>query len=110
MAIVNDNSAQAFRELDERMDAFLDVLGNEGRDLISEETPVRTGNLQSHNEWEMLGNGEGRWHNDVEYAVPVEFGHPTSTGGHVPANAFMQRGLDRLTQRADQLAHEVFNA
>ena len=108
--ITADNTADAFRALDERMDAFLDLLGNEGRDLISEETPVRTGNLQSHNEWEMTGNGEGRWHNDTEYAVPVEFGHPTTSGGHVPANAFMQRGLDRLTRKADEIAREVFDA
>jgi hypothetical protein len=109
MAIVNDNSDAVFAQLEQEQDNFLSDLLTVGTGYIKQETPVKTGNLRDHNEHELTGQGEGRWFNDVEYAGPVEFGHPTKNGGHTSANPFMQRGLDRLTVEAEQIAGRHFS-
>jgi hypothetical protein len=110
MAIVSDNTDAAFGRLERQQDEFLADLGETGLEYIREETPVDTGTLRANNELEVdEAAGEIRWNNDTDYAVPVHFGHTIQSGGHVPANPFMQRGLDRLTKEADAIAERHFD-
>ena len=110
MAITQDNTDAVFSQLESQQDAYLADLLDKGTEFISAETPVDTGLLRSNNQDEVTGPGEGRWFNPTEYAVPVELGHITTSGKHIPANPFFQRGLDRLTQEGEAIAREHFTA
>lgn len=60
--------------------------------------PVLTGNLQDHIEVRVSPRTGGRligvW--DVEYVLPVEYGHHTQSGTWVPAQPFIRPSLGGL--------------
>lgn len=99
----------AFDEIEANLTAFMGDLGETGLEYINAETPVDTGNLRRNNALQVdEAAGDVRWSNDTDYAPPVEFGHTTERGTHVPANPFMQRGVDRLARDVDALAERRF--
>jgi hypothetical protein len=106
MSIISNNWEQAAGQVETIGQQFLREFSEAALAHIREETPVKTGALRDHNQLEIAGDVATLF-NDQPYAVPVEMGHVTRSGSHVPANPFFERGLAQAIADAPDIAARV---
>ena len=73
-------------------EGFLKAAGEAGLNTANPKTPVRTGNLQRGNQYEVQGYTL-RFHNDVEYAPEVNYG-----SSNRPPRLFFDAGIEAIQQ------------
>lgn len=109
MAIVNDNTGQAFGAIEQQFGAYVLAVLERGNEHVRAFTPVDTGLLKSNDLYEMTGPEEGRWYNGTAYSVAVELGHTTESGTYVEGQHYMQHGVDQVTGEGEAIARDVFH-
>lgn len=81
------------RQHKDKLENALEQMGQIGKDNIKDETPVRTGKLESENEYKRV-DLDVYLYNEADYAPFVELGTM-----YMHSNPFMRRGIQKSRQQ-----------
>ena len=76
----------------------LQKIGTTAKTNIKNNSPVDTGYMKEHVDFEMINPLTLKIFSEAYYSNYVDKGHRTRSGSQVPANPFFSREIDRLKQ------------